>query len=170
MPSLQCGASPHFRCFVWFSLWSSSYQKPTAETLTWSTLCGLKIWDWYNWLENNMCGDLLFFTECVNSSVARMAIKFLLAWLHSCCSISPTAGGTCQKWFTKYHDWRDATQCTDSEEVTFYWQRGRKGSNSTKTWWMSYVEGPVMGMDGGLYRLTLAVPFPSHHLRKRPRR
>ena len=32
--------------------------------------------------------------------------------LHSSCSISPTAGGTCQKCFTKHHDSVDAPQCT----------------------------------------------------------
>ena len=32
--------------------------------------------------------------------------------LHSRWRSSPTAGGACQKYFTKYQDWRDATQCT----------------------------------------------------------
>ena len=31
--------------------------------------------------------------------------------LHNSCSISQTAGGTCQKCFTKYHDCVDAPQC-----------------------------------------------------------
>ena len=28
--------------------------------------------------------------------------------------ISPTAGGTCQKYLTKHHDWADAPECKNS--------------------------------------------------------
>ena len=32
--------------------------------------------------------------------------------LYNYCSISPTAGATCQKCFSKHHDWADAPECT----------------------------------------------------------
>ena len=56
-------------------------------------------------------------TLCGVRSVV-MSHQFCFIWkfrlpigLLSSCSISPTAGGTFQKCFTKYHDWPDATQC-----------------------------------------------------------
>ena len=54
---------------------------------------------------------------CGVRSVVMFCYVFFLKFrlpigLHSSCCISPTAGGTFQKSFTKYHDWPDATQCT----------------------------------------------------------
>ena len=57
-------------------------------------------------------------TQCGVRSLVRFCLVFFLKlrlWigLHSSCCISPTANGTVQKSCTKYHDWPDATQCTE---------------------------------------------------------
>ena len=59
-------------------------------------------------------------TDCVIHSVVMFCFvscqKFRLpVGLHSSCSISPTAGGTCQKSSTKYHDRGDVPQCILSQ-------------------------------------------------------
>ena len=52
---------------------------------------------------------------CIRSVVMFCLVFFRKFWLpnsqHSSCNNSPTAGGTCQKCSTKYHDRVDAPQC-----------------------------------------------------------
>ena len=56
------------------------------------------------WLQNTLYVVMFCFVFCQ---------KFWLpVGLHSNCSISPTASGTCQKCFTKYRNWGDETQCS----------------------------------------------------------
>ena len=42
---------------------------------------------------------------------SSMSLKYTLG-LHNSCDISPTAGGTCQKCFTKHQVWKDAPECS----------------------------------------------------------
>ena len=61
--------------------------------------------------------QLLESTLCGVRSVVIFCFVFLWKFwlpigLHSSCNISSTASGTFQKYFTKYHDWPDSTQCT----------------------------------------------------------
>ena len=62
--------------------------------------------------------QLSFYLHCVASARSWFFSSFLsvILWLpiglHSSCSISPMASGTCQKWLTKYHDWVNDAQCS----------------------------------------------------------
>ena len=58
---------------------------------------------WEMWLSQ-------VYTVCVIPKFVMFCFVFFLRFrlpigLHSSCSMCPTADGTCQKWFTKYHDW-----------------------------------------------------------------
>ena len=59
---------------------------------------------------------MVFLLHCVSSPQSCCFVlcqKFLLpVGMHSSCSISSTADGTCQKCFTKHRDGWDKTQCS----------------------------------------------------------
>ena len=69
-----------------------------------------------SWVPSSFTLWLPVCTLCLVPSVTMFCFvicqKFQLpVGLRSSCSISPTAGGTCQKCFTKHRYWGDETQC-----------------------------------------------------------
>ena len=84
-----------------------------------------------------------FIVQCVASPQSKCFVFFLKfrfpIRLHSNCSICPTTSGTCQKWFTKYHNRRDATQCISWSELNiFLWHRHlsfQEWRHTARPWW-----------------------------------
>ena len=74
--------------------------------------------------KTNLPNHLIFYFNCVAGLTMIYTVPSILMlcfvffqkfWLsirlHCSCSISPTAGGTFWKYFTKHHDWGDKTLC-----------------------------------------------------------